>query len=97
MFEVRVFDGRGNLKEVISPEEVSRRYDETFYQGGQTFVRLTVKTYVCVECKINFQSRSSRGAKYCKECRKKVYKIRKRRSHLKRRSRLMNSYKEVGK
>jgi len=88
MFEVKVFDGCGNLKEVISSEEVSRRYDEAFFKGLN---RLTIKTYVCVECKINFESRSSRGAKYCKDCRKSVYKIRKRRS------RLRNSHKEVGK
>ena len=80
MFEVRVFDGRGNLKEVITSEDVSRRYDETFYQGEQTFARLTVKTYVCVECKVNFESRSSRGDKYCKDCRKIVYRNRKRRA-----------------
>jgi len=82
MFEVKVFDGRGNLKEIISPEEVSRRYDETFFRVGKDFVRLIVKTYVCVECKINFQSRSSHGAKYCKDCRKSVYKNRKRRALL---------------
>jgi len=96
MFEVKVFDGCGNLKEVISSEEVSRRYDDAFFKRGP-FTPMTVKTYVCVECKINFESKSTRGAKYCKDCRKKVYKIRQRRSHLKRRSRLMNSYKEVGK
>jgi len=82
MFEVRVFDGRGNLKEVISSEEVSRRYDDAFFKGPGTLKRLTIKTYVCVECKINFESNSSRGAKYCKECRKSIYKIRKRRSRL---------------
>lgn len=80
MFEIKVFDGRGNLKEVISPEEVSRRHDEAFFKVGATFVRLTVKTYVCVECKVNFESNSSRGAKYCKDCRNIVYRNRKRRA-----------------
>jgi len=80
MFEVKVFDKHGNLKNVISSEEVSRKYDEAFSQGGTTFTRLIVKTYVCVECKINFESKSSRGAKYCKDCRKIVYKNRKRRA-----------------
>jgi len=76
VFQVKVFDGQGNLKEVISSEEVSRRYDESFLKGG-TYGRLKIKTYVCVECKTNFESRSSRGAKYCKDCRTNVYKIRK--------------------
>jgi len=74
MFEVKVFDGRGNLKEVVSSEEVSRRCEEAFFKGPGTLERLTFKTYVCVECKISFESNSSRGANYCKDCRPKAYR-----------------------
>jgi len=81
MFEVKVFDGQGKLKEVISSKEVSRRYDETFFKSQKSLSRgLTFKKYKCVECKTPFESNSSRGAKYCKDCRKGVYKSRKRRA-----------------
>ena len=79
MFECKVFDKEGKLKRVISREEVIRLHDETFAgqafaKGGKTAGRLTVKAYVCVMCKVNFESKSSRGAKYCKDCRPGAYK-----------------------
>jgi len=80
MSQVRVFDGNGNLKRVISAKQVQAISDERFYKyigiTGEKR-RIKYKDYSCVECKIVFQSKSTRGAKYCKDCRKKVYQIRK--------------------
>ena len=77
VFQVKVFDEQGNLKEIICADEVLRRSDEVFLNRGKISNRLKMKSYICVECKIKFESNSSRGAKYCKDCRTKVYKIRK--------------------
>jgi len=81
MFRVKVFDGNGKLKEVISAEEVSRISDENFFQAG-AFSTRTVKKYVCAECKINFKSMSARTVKYCEGCRNITQRKRKRKERL---------------
>ena len=81
MNEVRVFDAGGNLKRIISVKELLVISDANIakYCGitGER-KRIKFKNYTCVECKKSFKSNSTRGAKYCPDCRKGVYTKRKR-------------------
>lgn len=81
MNEVRVFDPEGNLKRTISIAELLVRSDEQLKNiititGARRVIPFT--DYRCLRCKETFQSNSTRGAMYCKSCRKVVYRLRKR-------------------
>jgi len=80
MNEVRVFDAAGNLKHIISEEEliaISDRQLSRMLSMTGAKRRIKFKWYNCVECKIPFQSNSTSGALYCKDCRKIVHRMRK--------------------
>lgn len=80
MNEVRVFDPRGNLKRIITTAELIAISDEQLKNGPTiTGARRIIPftKYKYNSCKKMFESNSTRGAKYCKDCRKKVYRIRK--------------------
>ena len=82
MNEVRVFDPQGKLKQTVTVAELIARSDEQFKNGPTiTGARRVIafKDYICNRCKETFQSNSTRGAMYCKPCRKVVYRHRKRR------------------
>lgn len=80
MNEVRVFDGSGKLKHIISVKKLIAINDLKLQRvvslTGETR-RIKFKKYWCIECRKFFKSNSTRGAKYCAGCRKKVYTIRK--------------------
>lgn len=87
MNEVKVFNAQGELKHIVSVEEllaISDRKIAGMLGGGVSFTgetrRIPFKTYYCNECRVSFKSNSTRGAKYCKDCRKTVYRIRKKNS-----------------
>jgi len=78
--EVRIFDGLGNLKKVLSAKDVMAASDKVFFQSYRLLNReMTFKEYFCVECEASFQSNSTRGAKFCKTCRSGTYRKRKQR------------------
>lgn len=84
MNEVRVFDGRGNLKRIVTVKEllaISDKRISGLLSGCVSFTgetrRIKFTNYNCAECKKSFKSNSTRGAKYCPGCRKTVYRIRK--------------------
>lgn len=81
MNEVRVFDPRGNLKRIITTAELIAISDEQLKNGPTiTGARRIIPftKYRCDSCKKMFESNSTRGAKYCPDCRKGVYTKRKR-------------------
>ena len=75
MFQVKVFNAKGDLKEIIPPEEVIRISNEAFAaKSGVHKSRMKDKKYTCIACKSVFTSNGTRGAKYCETCRPKAYK-----------------------
>ena len=78
MHQVKVFDATGNLKHIISAEEVQAISNEKFLLESGTVggarKQLKYKNYPCLDCRKTFRSCSTRGAKYCMTCRKNAYK-----------------------
>jgi len=75
MREVKIFDAKGKLKKIIPKNKVIAKSYEKFkkYNG---YVRRVMKftKYFCAECRVEFESNSTRGATYCKKCRAGAYK-----------------------
>jgi len=83
MNQVRVFDAGGKLKHIVSEKELIAISDRELsriisFTGEKR--RIKFKWYKCVECQSDFKSNSTKGAKWCPDCRKKVYSIRKKNS-----------------
>jgi len=75
--EVRVFDGKGKLKHIIPAEEVMELSEAQFLSWAGITGRKRVrefKDYTCTTCRKKFQSKSTKGAKYCVDCRQFAYK-----------------------
>ena len=72
--QVKIFDGKGKLKEIIPKEAVVYRYWKGFNvtnnhifavsQGSQTNLKLMLKKLVCGMCKKKFETNHSRTL-YC--------------------------------
>lgn len=76
--QVKIFDGKGNLKRILSRADVIANSDRIFENAGSS-KRKKAKSYTCFNCKRVFKSKSTTGAECCPECRPIVYKMKKRR------------------
>ena len=80
MYEIKVFDAKGDLLKVISKAEAIARNDELIKNPPSPYkARLTMKGYTCSKCRKGFESNSTNGATYCLKCRPEAYKLIKRR------------------
>lgn len=70
MYEVKIFDGHGNLKNVLSREYVQNSAHKQFMaREGYCKFKLLTREFVCIECKSGFKSRAWAPLS-CPGCRK---------------------------
>ena len=68
--QVKVYDGKGNLKKIITREEIlESRKDMNFYLGltKNRKTHLKTKRYLCQWCGKTGETKSTKAVKYCSQ------------------------------
>ena len=86
--QVKVYDGKGNLKKIITREEIlESRKDMDYYLTLRHNPHLKIKRYFCQWCGKTGEKKSTKAVKYCSQaCSKKSNRDKKKKAREKKKS-----------